>query len=188
MQEPDVKKLLMFIQAGDGRQLSEADYAYWTSELPPMLDLETALEAVREFRFRPEPEVLKFRWLDITVFQIFVKRIMAKRNAAKLAEAAKLALPSAPSRAVTARGLRDRDPAKWDELVANGRADGNADRAYTQARMAGKTDAEARVVGEAEYHATFRRIEAEKAAGKKSAESPKGTTDPATLDYSTLGA
>jgi hypothetical protein len=184
MNEPDVKKLLMFIQAGDGRQLSDADLAYWTNELPPMLDLETALEAVREFRFRPEPEIAKFRWLDITALQVYVRRIVAKRNAAALAEAAKRALPSAPHVAVTARGLRQRDPATWDELVAHGRADGNADRAYTQARMNGAPEDEARAAGERAYHETFATIEAE----KNSRQSPTGTTkDPAPLDYSTLG-
>lgn len=183
MLENDVKKLLLFIQAGDGRQLSEADLAYWTTELPPMLDLETALEAVREFRARPEPEVLKHRWLDLTVLRIYVKRIADRRRALALREEAQKALPGPPHRAVTARGLRQKDPARWDELVSAGRAEGNADRAYTQARNAGLPDAEARAAGEAEYQRTLEKIEAE----KNSIESPKGTTDPARPDFTTLG-
>ncbi|QKY79806.1 hypothetical protein SEA_BUMBLE_40 [Arthrobacter phage Bumble] len=184
MIEADVKKLLLFIQSGDGRQLSEADLAYWTNELPARLELDDALEAVRDFRARVEPEYSKYRWLDITVLRIYVKRLMERRKAAALKAEAQKALPGPPHRAVTARGLRQRDPEEWDRLVNAGRAEGNADRAYTQARNRGLPDAEARAAGQAEYEATLARIEAE----KNSSESPKGTTtDPARPDFNNLG-
>lgn len=172
MHENEVKELLLYIQAGDGRQLSNADLAYWTNELPPMLTLPDAIEAVRLFRNRPEAEVAKYRWLDITILRVYVKRLMDARRAAELREEAKLAIEPAPHVAVNERRLRIRDPEEWDRLKGAGRAEGNADRAYTHARrVLGLPEAEARAAGQAAYEQTWTDIEAE----KKSAESPKGT-------------
>lgn len=188
------KKLLLFIQAGDNRKLSEADLAYWSSEIHPGIDLDTAIEAVRIFRARPASAVKEFPYLDFTTFRIYVRTVMQRRQSAAnamrataVAEEVKAiggTLP--PHVAVTASGLRSRDPEAWDALHSEGRAQGNADRAFTVARNAGKTDVEAKAAGEAAYHATFERIEAEKNSilppkGDKTSPAPAG--DPAPISY-----
>ncbi|WBF79013.1 helicase loader [Arthrobacter phage Bolt007] len=182
----DTKKLLIFIQAGDKRKLSEADLALWAEEVPDRLELEDALQAVRDFRARPETELMRYPYLDLTVFRVFVKRILDRRNAAARAEVARAAIEPAPHIAVTKGALRQRDPEEFQRLHDEGRATGNADRAYTYARRHGAPEVEAREAGQAAYQETLAAIEAEKnradrQGGKHT--SPAGDNEPKPITF-----
>ncbi|UKH48333.1 hypothetical protein SEA_LILMAC1015_47 [Arthrobacter phage Lilmac1015] len=182
----DTKTLLLYIQAGDKRKLSEADLALWANEVPDRLHIDDALQAVREFRARPEAELMRYPYLDITVFRVYVKRVLDRRSAAERAEEARKAIEPAPHVAVTAGALRQRDPEQFQKLHDEGRATGNADRAYTYARRHGAPEAEARAAGQAAYEETLAAIEAEKNRANRQGgkhTSPAGGNEPKPITF-----
>lgn len=148
----DETRQLLAILAVDqpSLQATPGTIAVWCDELHDhWITYELAAEAARLFRRRPEPEILKFRFLDIATFRHYLRQARDRAEARRRAEAAKRALP--PGKRNDDESFRLRYPEEFLAKVHDGQARAAANHAFAEARRAGADYDEARAIGQKMY-------------------------------------
>lgn len=148
------KALLMFIQAGDHRNVDDVTINLWASEIPDNVEAADAFAAVRMFRARPDSELARFPYLDLPTFRSYHRRALEARRVETRRQAALGAAPAVLMPPVTQAAARAHDPEAFDEAFNEGRRQAAADRAYRRAKLDGATETDARAAGQDAYQNT----------------------------------
>lgn len=128
-------------------QATPATLAVWCDELHDhWITYELAAEAARLFRRRSEPEILKFRFLDIATFRHYLRQARDRAETRRRAEEAKRALP--PGKRTDEESFRLRYPEEFLAQMRDGQARAAANHAFAEARRGGVGYDEARAIGQ----------------------------------------
>lgn len=141
-------------------QATPGTIAVWCDELHDhWITYELAAEAARLFRRRPEPEILKFRFLDIATFRHYLRQARDRAETRHRAEAAKRALP--PGKRADEESFRLRYPEEFLAKVHDGQARAAANHAFTEARRSGADYDEARAIGQKMFDKKIAELQSE---------------------------